>query len=137
MGGISNPRRLVPESVNKPVIVDTGTTLIITTTDIAESYYKDIPDAKAHSSETSCYWTIPCASINSTTPTFTWEGRKFAVAPEAWNLGPGNNGSTDCIAGLAASSQLGFTIIGDVVLQGLYSIFDFDYPPRVGFAELT
>ncbi|KAF8839262.1 acid protease [Paxillus ammoniavirescens] len=137
MGGVSNPHRLVPESVNKPAIVDTGTTLIMTTTDIAESYYKDIPEAQAHREETYCYWTIPCASINSTTPTFTWEGRKFAVAPETWNFGPENIGSTNCIAGLAASSLFGFTIIGDVVLQGLYSIFDFGNPPRVGFAELT
>lgn len=79
----------------------------------------------------------------------------FPVPRHAWNLGPIEAGSTDCIAGIGAFDfdgmflsicvaairgplvLAGFVIIGDVFLQGVYTIFDFDHPPRVHFAELV
>ncbi|KIJ62085.1 hypothetical protein HYDPIDRAFT_95023 [Hydnomerulius pinastri MD-312] len=128
MDGLLNPNGTVPESLNSSSIIDTGTTLIITTEAIATGYFQDIPGAKSYA--------IPCKTLNSTTPRLAFGGRSFTVSPETWNLGP-LSGSDDCTVGLASSKEFTFTIVGDTFLQNVYTIFDFGSEPRVMFADLA
>ncbi|KAG1766736.1 acid protease [Suillus placidus] len=132
---ISRLGQEVVESQAAPAIIDTGTTFVITSYSIAQSYYANISGATAHTEGTDTYWTIPCDTINSTVPTFTFGKRAFNVSAQTYNLGP-DVPSGDCLAGIAASSEMEFTIVGDVYLQNVYSVFDYANA-TVGFAELT
>ncbi|KAG2366018.1 aspartic peptidase domain-containing protein, partial [Suillus spraguei] len=67
--------------------------------------------------------------------TFTFGKHAFKVSTQTYNLGP-DVLSSDCLAGIAASSQMEFTIIGDVFLQNVYWVFDYANT-RIGFAELA
>ncbi|KAG8212929.1 aspartic peptidase domain-containing protein [Butyriboletus roseoflavus] len=133
LGGISRPNHTVPGSVDVAAIVDTGTTLILVSKEIADSYYAGIPDAKCVP-DGMC--TVPCDVIASTTPTLTFGGREYSVSADAWNFGPVDSDSTDCMTGMAIF-EFEFVILGDVFLQNVYTIFDFGNPPQVHFADLV
>jgi hypothetical protein len=125
LDGISRSGEKVIESQAAPAIIDTGTTMVITSLPIAQSFYANIPGAKAQTRGAVTYWTsklityftifhlinvcicaVPCDTINRYVPTFTLGGRDFIVSVEAFNLGP-DNLSSDCMAGIAADSDMG------------------------------
>lgn len=47
LGWISRPDHIVPGTTGLPAIIDTGTTLILMPSAVANSYYSDIPGAKS------------------------------------------------------------------------------------------
>jgi cathepsin D len=126
MDSMSRLGQEVIESRAAPVIIDTGTTFIITSYSIAQSYYANISGATAHTegADTDTYWTsklvtystifnlinvcicpVPCDTINSTVPTITFGRHAFEVSAQTYNLGP-DVPSGDCLAGIAASSEM-------------------------------
>lgn len=121
---------------NSASIIDTGTTFIITTDDAAKAYYKDIPGSNNSTQGEITYYTIPCDTIGSYTPTLTFGGRSFNVSKETFDLGPESNGSSDCLGGIASMSGVGFWVVGGVFLQNVYTVFD-KGNLQVGFAELA
>ncbi|KAG1877112.1 Asp-domain-containing protein [Suillus tomentosus] len=121
---------------NSASIIDTGTTMIITTDAAAEAYYQDIPGSSSSTQEEMTYYTIPCDTIGSYTPTFSFGGRGFDVSEGTFNLGPESEGSSDCVGGIAGMSNLDLWVVGGIFLQNVYTVFD-QGNTQVGFAELA
>ncbi|KAG1805346.1 acid protease [Suillus subaureus] len=116
-------------------IIDTGTTLIVTDTDGAAAYFVGIPGVASYDDESEVLYSIPCDIIDNYAPTLTFGGHPFTVSGDTFNLGPIEEGSSDCMAGIAGA-DVDFWVVGDVFLQNVYSIFDMG-GLRVGFAELA
>ncbi|EPQ56641.1 acid protease [Gloeophyllum trabeum ATCC 11539] len=117
-------------------IIDTGTTLIVGDSDNVAQLY-DAIDGAQDASETigQGYYTVPCDSIPTLSLTFA--GKSFDVSPDTFSLGAVQEGSSDCVGGVAAQDGLGdFWIVGDVFLQNVYTAFDVGNS-QVGFAELA
>ncbi|KAG1747423.1 aspartic peptidase domain-containing protein [Suillus lakei] len=121
---------------NSASIIDTGTTFIITSDNAAEAYYKDIPGSSSSTQGEVTYYTIPCNTIGSYTPTLTFGGRGFNVSEKTFNIGPESSGSSDCVGGIAGMSSVDFWVVGGIFLQNVYTVFD-NKNLQVGFAELA
>ncbi|KAG9313385.1 aspartic peptidase domain-containing protein [Chiua virens] len=123
---------LVNKTSYAQAIVDSGTTLIITTDDLAQAFYANVTNAAEIGGGV---WTVPCDTVGSLAPTLTLGSRSFTVSSSTFNLGPVSEGSSDCVAGLAGGGSP-YWIIGDVFLQNVYTIFDVANT-RIGFANLA
>ncbi|KZT13266.1 acid protease [Laetiporus sulphureus 93-53] len=120
---------------NVSAIIDTGTTLIIGNPDQVAQLYATIPGAKqAPESYGSGFYTVPCNAIP--TISLSFGGKGFDISTDLINLGPVDSGSSDCLAGLAGQGGMNFWIVGDVFLQNVYTVFDFQNN-QVGFANLA
>ncbi|KAH7886974.1 aspartic peptidase domain-containing protein [Phlebopus sp. FC_14] len=124
---------LVNKTSYAEAIIDTGTTLIVTSDSNAEQFYANVTGATPNSDIGGGVWNVPCDAIDSLVPTLTFGGHAFTLSPSTFNLGPASNGSTDCVAGLAGGGS-DFWIVGDVFLQNVYTVFDVGNS-RIGFAD--
>jgi hypothetical protein len=52
-------------------------------------------------------YSVPCDIIEDYAPTLTFGGHPFTVSGDTFNLGPLEVGSSDCLAGIAGSEDLG------------------------------
>ena len=118
---------------NLPAIIDTGTTLIIGDSNTVRALYSRIPGAKdAANVIAPGFYTFPCNTAPDVSMTFG--GTPFSIRPELFNLGRISSGSNNCVGAVIGQRQR-FWIIGDVFLQGVYTIFDLGNN-QVGFATL-
>jgi len=61
----------------------------------------------------------------------------FEISPRVLNIGPVKDDSPDCYSGIiAADLPASYWIVGNVFLQGVYSVFDYG-TRQVGFADLV
>ncbi|KAG0175490.1 hypothetical protein DFQ28_000088 [Apophysomyces sp. BC1034] len=117
-------------------IIDSGTTLIITTPEDAQSFHEQIPGALNNGDTT---WSIPCHIVHSLDAlVLTINGVPLIIQPEEYVLLPMNPKSAMCLSGVAGqslgSNRSNTWILGDVFMKNFYTIFDLGQR-RVGFAE--
>ncbi|KAF9520574.1 hypothetical protein BS47DRAFT_1370400 [Hydnum rufescens UP504] len=116
-------------------IVDSGTTLIIGDSSSVAAFYNAIRVARMRATLRALDY--PCSSNPSVSLKFG--GVSYPVSSAAFNFGQVSQGSSQCVGGVASlgsGNDLGFWIVGDVFMRGVYTVFDFDNS-RVGFAKLA
>jgi cathepsin D len=116
--------------------IDTGTTLIVMPQADAKAVMKNIPGSKPfiQQGRDTGLFTFPCTSKVSIALTFG--GKSYAINPQDLNLGLAQQGSKDCVAGIAGMNLglNGLWIVGDVFLKSWYSVYDAGNN-QVGFAQ--
>ncbi|KAI0050652.1 acid protease [Auriscalpium vulgare] len=117
-------------------IIDTGTTVLIGSSAGIKALYAQISGAKADSSLGSGFYSIPCSF--DTPLSVTFGGTEFTIDPSTFNLGPVSDGSSTCVGGAVADDDISsaFWILGDVLLQNVYTKFDVGNQ-QIGFATLA
>ncbi|ORY96429.1 aspartic peptidase domain-containing protein [Syncephalastrum racemosum] len=118
-------------------IIDSGTTLLVTTLRDAHAIHQTIPGAIEDDDGT---WLVPCQWAETGHPLqFTVaEGTLLTLRARDYVLLPEAHGSAMCLSGIAgqAFASSDTWILGDVFLRGFYTVFDLDNM-RVGFAVPT
>ncbi|CED82068.1 aspartic protease [Phaffia rhodozyma] len=134
LGGVSVNGAAINPSVSS-AIIDTGTTLVYGPTAGVAALYAKIPGsasmADTYGSDYQGYYTFPCSAVP--TVALTFGGSSFSVPTSAFNLGTVSSGSKQCVGGIVGQGD-GSWLVGDVFLQGVYSIYDVGNA-RVGFAK--
>ncbi|EKM54600.1 uncharacterized protein PHACADRAFT_197031 [Phanerochaete carnosa HHB-10118-sp] len=109
--------------------VDTGSSLILVSDDVARQFYGLIPGAQdASATYGGGFYTYPCAS--PVTSSLVFSGRPYMIHQDDMNLGKLSDDSDDCVGGIIGiSSDYGLpanlAIIGDVFLKSWYVTFDY------------
>lgn len=118
-----------------PVVIDTGTTLILGDTTDVQYFYSYIPGSMDASSTVGAgFYTFPCASIPDVSVTFS--GISYTILAANLVFGTSPSDPTQCVGTVVASSVAqDFWIMGDAFMKNVYTCFDFDYN-QVGFANL-
>ncbi|KAG8790187.1 Type I transmembrane sorting receptor [Ceratobasidium sp. 428] len=122
-----------------PMIIDSGTTIIVGPNSSVGKFWEKIPDATPCSS-TDCgadgFYSYPCASP----PVVSVElaGQVWPISSTNLNLGTLPSNSTQCvgaIGGIDGGVPKGAWIMGDTFMKNVYTVFDLE-SSRVGFAAL-
>ncbi|KAF2754378.1 acid protease [Pseudovirgaria hyperparasitica] len=119
-----------------PAILDTGTTLLLTTPSTAATYYAAVPGATLDS--TAGGYVYPCAtsplpsfsialgpgttntdSTNTTATTFMAE-----IPGDAMTFAPVDEANTTCFGGVQGNGGAGVQVFGDVLLRRVVVVFD-------------
>ena len=127
------------ETLSEPIdaIIDTGTTLIILPSELAESIHATIPGAKF----SSMYgWRMPCglkaSAAGDTKVSFTLGEHEFSLKASELvreRAAPAGDGEEKlCYSGIAEANTP-MIIMGDTFLRSFYSVYDFDRD-AIGFA---
>ncbi|KAG2222780.1 hypothetical protein INT45_013144 [Circinella minor] len=127
------------ETLTEPIdaIIDTGTTLIILPSELADSIHATIPGAKF----SSMYgWRMPCelkaSDAGDTMVSFTLGEHEFSLKASELvreRAAPTGDGEKKlCYSGIAEANTP-MIIMGDTFLRSFYSVYDFDQD-AIGFA---
>ncbi|GAA5856260.1 hypothetical protein JCM8547_000841 [Rhodosporidiobolus lusitaniae] len=122
----------------RAAIIDSGTTLIITSAAEAADFWSHVPDAAVYE-QADGYYTYPCNSPPRLSFTFD-SGRLWPVRAVDMNLGKASYGSKRCVGAVAGMDVgLGHStwILGGTFLKSLYTVFDPAERHAVGFASLA
>jgi len=117
-------------------IADTGTTLMLLPSAIAEAYYEQVSGAENSAVEGG--FVFPCDSVlpdlTVTMGTGIGDGTASATIPgELMNRSVSTTGSGLCYGGVQQSTDE-LSIWGDVFLKSQFVVFDGSDAPRLGFA---
>ncbi|KIM34242.1 hypothetical protein M408DRAFT_19180 [Serendipita vermifera MAFF 305830] len=116
--------------------IDTGTTLIGGPSDMIDRIAAQIPGSTPGTGDYENYFFYPCASAVGVS--FSFGGRTWHIAPKDFQLLRMRNGS--CVSAffrLSIGEHAPKWIIGDTFLKNVYSVFQYEPTPRVGFADLS
>jgi cathepsin D len=138
-----------------PVIIDTGTTIIVGAKKSVSTFYKSIKGARVTTGNATIpagFYTFPCNS--SPKVSLTFGGSEYDIS-STFNLGRVEEGSSDCVGGIMGDDTgrtffyLSFPcletdhrlnlvgdlwVVGDVFLTNVYAQFSFDND-TVSFAK--
>ncbi|KAI9474035.1 MAG: aspartic peptidase domain-containing protein [Benjaminiella poitrasii] len=116
------------------IIVDSGTSLLITTPEDAKQIHSRIQDSKANADGT---YQIPCA-LKGKLPNLvlTVNGHNLSLSSEDYILIPSSKNSAMCISGIEGANVNtdNHWILGNVFMKAYYTVFDMDNK-RLGFAK--
>ncbi|KAL2265809.1 hypothetical protein VTJ83DRAFT_6909 [Remersonia thermophila] len=114
-------------------IADTGTTLLLMASEVAELYYADVPGARRNATAGGL-WTYPCR--NPTLPAFEIrfdDGFDVTIPGQFMNYTAIPDEPDRCMGGLQTWGYDDLAIFGDVFLKAVYAVFDVGQA-RIGFA---
>ena len=108
-----------------PMIMDTGTTLVIAPPEQATEFYKNVPSAKKWKDS---FYIYKCSE--EWEATFEFNGQQFTVPSKYTNLGLTAKGSEWCVSGIASQDMgLGDNwLVGGVFLR--YATLSLSFSPR-------
>lgn len=103
-------------------IADTGTTLALVDDDTCAAIYDAIPGARYDSQLQGYIYPANTAAANLPAVSFAVGGKQFAVRKEDLGFAEARPGYV--YGGIQSRGDLGFDILGDTFLKGIYAIFD-------------
>ncbi|OLL24508.1 Gastricsin [Neolecta irregularis DAH-3] len=126
-------------------IIDSGSTLIMTSPETLETLFWNTQDAKRseNSSDEFAYYNVPC--INFPRFEVVFAGRSWPLDSRDMNFGPEDFDPSKCIVGIIGAAFIDKMrhstpawIFGGSLLKSVYAIFDMnDGIARIGFAQRT
>ncbi|KAF9449879.1 acid protease [Macrolepiota fuliginosa MF-IS2] len=120
---------------NQQAAIDTGTTLIVAPQAQVAQFYQAIPGSQDASQTVGAgFFTFPCSANPSVSLTFG--GKEFAIPSASFNLGQVSAGSSQCVGGIAGTTNIDLWVVGDLFLTNVYTTFDAGNS-QVGFATLA
>ncbi|KAI9024924.1 aspartic peptidase domain-containing protein [Phycomyces nitens] len=114
-------------------IIDSGSTLIITSIEDAEDFHKRIPGAENNGDTT---WSIPCKSYSLEPFVITINNVPLTLHSKDYILTPMSTNKTMCLSGISGQTLdvSNAWILGSVFMRHYYTVFDFGNQ-RIGFAK--
>ncbi|CAE6376454.1 unnamed protein product [Rhizoctonia solani] len=127
------------EAYNGPMIIDSGTTLIVGEKRSVEAWWEQVDNASRCPSfvcGASGYSLFPCSSPPNVT--FAFGGASYSVNPNYLSIGSVDEFGEICVGGIVGSSGVpdNAWIVGDVFMRNVYTVFD-EANSRIGFANLA
>ncbi|GAA5927782.1 hypothetical protein JCM10213_000891 [Rhodosporidiobolus nylandii] len=129
-GGV-NVNGAAVSTPSMPLIVDSGTTIIVAPPKWASAFWAAVPGAQTYGSS---YYTFPCNSPPAVSFTFSGSTQQYNL--NHFNLGRTSANSGRCV-GSIVSEDIGINgvIVGDNFMREVYTTFDLG-SNRVGFSKL-
>ncbi|CAO3599506.1 unnamed protein product [Absidia cylindrospora] len=129
-GGVDIDGTLYTDDSIDQAMIDTGTTLLVVPTSLADAIHASIPHGKFVDP---IGWFFPCKTNLNTTVTIKLGGQDFPIPlSELIRERYLAEDPTYCISGVGASDS-GLAIMGETFLRNYYSSYNFE-TARVGFA---
>ncbi|KAG9025778.1 Type I transmembrane sorting receptor, partial [Tulasnella sp. UAMH 9824] len=119
------------------VTIDSGTTFIYVSKEIAKEFYAKIPNSRPASPDWGDgSYAFPCDSLGDIgTISFGFGDKQYAIDLRDFNAGPESDGSADCVGGIFGDDLWGgIAVLGDAFMKNWYSVFDY-VTPAIGFAK--
>ncbi|KAI0677640.1 acid protease [Trametes maxima] len=117
-------------------IIDSGSTIITAPPAAAAAFWAGVGGAREFDKEQGL-WALPCDAFPEVS--FNWGGKTWIISAEDFNAGMTEEGSDECIGGIAgADLGLGNNtwLLGDTFMKSVYTVFSVD-KNAVGFAQLA
>ncbi|KAG8691567.1 Type I transmembrane sorting receptor [Ceratobasidium sp. 394] len=120
------------------MIIDSGTTLVVGTTQSVDSFWKAAGGEKCDPNVCGGdgFYTYDCA--NPPSVAFKFGGASFAMSPESLTIGTTDDSKKTCVGSIMSADGVPDEawIVGDAFMKNVYTVFDEDNS-QVGFAKLA